>query len=312
MFYLIILAIIVAVVIYIYIKFRRQKEGTTLCFGGGLGTGKTFNGTMRALKFLRKARRKWKRINYPFFSWLWLWIPYFNKKRLKNEYYNTDKPMLYSSYPIIVNPSKKNFELSQKLTNDIMFERVTIPFGSQVVRDEFSKWINQFNYNEAYSETLDDHITYWRHYHGDDSHLIVIDQATDNIPLQVRRKLNMAIICQKTKHYLKFIHITYYKAIQLIDDIKNVENVEKNDSDTDDKTLKIITFSFKRRYDSRYASNRYWYVDHNERHTKLIDSCLKTGIEMPKPMPKEKYPILDIEIKKYLDKIALSNKDCQN
>ena len=303
MFYFILILIAIIILIVLYVKYRKPKKSTILCYGGGLGKGKSFNATEDAVRFIHKSRRKWARINKPVLSYLWLWIPYFNKKRLKSEYYGKNKPMLYSSYPIIINGSKKHFELSKPLTNDIMFERVSIPFGSIVVRDEFSKWINQFNYQEAFSETLDDHITYWRHYHADDSHFIAIDQATANIPLQVRRKINEAIICEGTKHFW-FVHITSYKQIQLVDDIKSIEVLDNDNADTEDKVLRIIRFSLRRKYDSRYASNRYWYVDQNNDNTSLIDSPLKTGIEMPKPMPKEKYPILDIEIKKALEKTS--------
>lgn len=294
----IIIMVLLVVLIWLYIKFRKPKKATLLCYGGTLGGGKTFNGTADILKFYRKSVRKWKRINKPF-SLLDV-IPYFKKKRLHSEYYGLDKPLLYSNYPILIGYKKGKPILSETIDNDIMFLRKSIPLGSQVIIDEFSSWIDQFEYNEVFSETLNDHIQKWRHYHGNGSHLIVIDQATNNIPLQVRRRLNEAIICNQTKHYLKFIHITEYKCIQLCDDIKSVEVIDNDESDTDDKILRIIRFSLTRRYDDRAYSNRYWYVDNNESNCKIMPSFLKCLFSIKKPMPKEKYPILDIEIDKKL------------
>ena len=78
MFYFILIMIVVIFLIILYIKHRKPKKSTILCYGGGLGKGKSFNATEDAVRFIRKSRRKWKAVNYPFFSYLWLWIPYFN------------------------------------------------------------------------------------------------------------------------------------------------------------------------------------------------------------------------------------------
>lgn len=285
--------IAIVIILVICFKFRKPKKTTLLCYAGGNGTGKTFNGTHDALKFYKSSLRAWKRVNKPFFLRPLYLIPYFNKKRLNEEFYGLEKPCLYSSYPIRISRNK----FSLPLTNDIMFLRKSIPLGSQVVIDEFSSWISQFEYNDVFSSTLNDHIQKWRHYHGNLSHLIVMDQCTNNIPIQVRYRLNEAVICNSTKHYFKFIHITSYKCIQLTDDIKSIEVLDKDDSDTDDKTLRIVRFSLSRKYDERAYSNRYWYVDFNPLCSKLIDSPLKSTLCLPKPMPKEKYPNLDINIK---------------
>lgn len=302
--FLIVLIVLIVVGIIIYIKFRKPKKATLLCYSGTLGGGKTFNGTLDALKFYRKSIRHWKWINRSIFNYL----PFIRKRHEQNECYGLEKPCLYSNYPIKI--SKGVY--SEKIDNDVMFLRKTIPLNSVVIIDEFSSWISQFEFNETYSDTLNDHIQKWRHYHGNLSHLIVIDQCTNNIPIQVRYRLNESIICLETRHYFKFIHITKYKCIQLADDIKSVEILDNDASDTDDKVLKLIRFSLSRKYDDRAYSNRYTFVDSNKSNYKFIDSPMKALFSIKKPMPKEKYPVLDIEIKKQLDKLALKDKDCQN
>ena len=100
----------------------------------------------------------------------------------------------------------------------MMLEK-SIPLNSIVVIDEFSAWINQFEFKENFSENLNDHIQKWRHYHGNYSRFYCADQCTNNIPIQVRYRCNSSICCLETKHYFKFIHITSYKNIDLTDNI---------------------------------------------------------------------------------------------
>lgn len=296
MFIFIIVILILIGLLILYIKFRKPKKNTILCYSGTNGGGKTFNGTSDICSFLRTSRWHWWKYNK---SPLLL-IPFIKKRRMKNEYYGCDKPNIYSNYPI----EYKKGKFSEKITNDIMFERISIPYGSQVIIDEFSNWINQYEHNEVFSKTLNDHIARWRHYHGNDSHFIAIDQCTNMIPTQIRYRLNSAIVCQRCVHYgifkFKPIHITWYKMIELTDDIKSVEVIDNDQSDTDDKTLRIIRFGLRRKYDDRAFSNRYWFVDENEKNCKFIDTPLKALFPLSKPMPKEKYPILDLVIKEAL------------
>lgn len=297
-----IIIIIIGVIVFLYIKYRKPKQNTLLCYSGTNGGGKTFNATHDIRKFYRKATRKWRSVNYPIFYVLIDWIPYFHRKRICNEFYGLDKPKIYSNYPIIIKKTRKHLELSEPITNEIMFLEKSIPFGSQVIIDEFSSWIDQFNYNNRYSATLNDHIQKWRHYHGDLSHFICIDQCTNNIPLQVRYRLNQAILCKRTQHYFGFIHITSYKCIELADDIKSVELLDNDKADTEDKTLKLIRFGFKRYYDSRAWSNRYWYVDFNDINTKYSCSPLKVDLPLPSPDKRKDYVSLDVSIKEYKNK----------
>lgn len=306
MVYFIIILLILFVILFLYIKLRKPKKNCLLLYSGSNGSGKSFNMTNDSIRFLKKARNHWKHINKPFWSYIYLWIPYFNNKRKNNESYGLNEPMLYSSYPIRI--SKK--ELSIKLTNDIMFLEKTIPLNSIVVIDEFSGWISQFEYNEKFSNTLNEHMQKFRHYHGNLSHLLIADQCTNNIPIQVRYRCNTAIVFRETKHYW-FIHISKYKNIELTDDIKSVEIIDNDNSDTDDKILRMISFSLKRKYDDRAYSNRYTYVDDSIKNYKYIDSPLKVDETLKKPNKKHDYVDMDklIEEKKNINIIDTNNNN---
>lgn len=293
-FIIILTIIIIIALIYCFIHFRSRKKTPIILFSGRVGGGKSFSMTYDAINDYKRSVRKWRHINKPFFSLIYLWIPFFNKRRKKNELYGLAKPVLYSTYPILI---KRRF-YSSILTREIMLLDCSIPINSIVVIDEFSSWVNQFEYNENFSSILNDHIQKWRHYHGNLSHLYIADQCTNNIPIQVRYRCNSAVCCLETNHYLKFIHITHYKNIDLTDAIKNVEVLEKKDADTDDKTLKMIRFSFKRRYDDRAYSNRYYFVDGNPSNSKIILSPLKVNETLKKPEKKRKYIDIDERMQK--------------
>lgn len=281
MFYFILLILLIIIVL-IFIKFRKPKKSVIQLYSGANGTGKSFNMTEDARKQFKKNLRFWKSINCPNFTHLTFYlsiIPYFRKKRHRSEIYGLDAPKLFSTYPIRICKGV----YSESLINEYMFEEKSVPLNSVFVIDEFSSWISQFEYNEKFSPTLNDFLQKFRHYLGNNSRLFIADQCTNNIPIQVRYRANQAIVCKKTKHYFKLFHFTYYKCIDLTDDIKSVEIIDNDDSDTEDKVLKIFRFGFCRNYDDRAYSNRYYYVDKNIKHSKLIDSPLKVDITLKKP-----------------------------
>lgn len=297
MFIFIVLILLFLLILFLYKKFKPLKDSTILSYSGGLGKGKSFCMTNKALSLYHKSVRRWNRVNKPLFFYPSVFIPYLRKKRLRSEIWGLNKPVLYANYPIRI----KKGVYSELITNDHMFLRKGMAFNNITVIDEFSSWISQFEFNEVFSKTLNDHIQKWRHYHGNDSHLLVSDQCTNNIPIQIRYRMNSCILCWGVQHYFKFIHIVSYKEIELSDDIKTIEiNDKEEDAVTEDKIRKMLIFSFSRKYDDRAFSNRYCYVENAEQELccKRIDSPLKTLISIRQPMPKEKYPNLDVEILK--------------
>lgn len=294
----ILFVILLIILIVILIKFRTRKKTPIILYSGRVGGGKSFNMSNDVGFDIVKSYKAWKHVNKPFLEWLYLWIPFFNKKRKNSELFGLNEPEVYSNYPILFRRKHLfwgKWEISKPITLDIMLMQndASIPLNSIVVIDEFSSWINQFEFKESFSDALNDHIQKWRHYHGNKSHLYIADQCTNNIPIQVRYRCNSAICCLETKHYFKFLHITHYKNIDLTDSIKSVEVIDNDQADTDDKTLSMIRFQLKKKYDDRAYSNRYWYIDKSGNNSKYIDSPLKVINPMKKPNKDEKYATID-------------------
>lgn len=295
MWFLIILIIFAIILFIIYIKFRKRKKTPITLFSGRNGGGKSFSMSHDARHDIRANIRYWKRINKPFLSKVLYIIPFFNKKRKNKEIYGLNEPNLYSTYPIIIRGSKGNEIISKPVTLEMMLLQEPFPLESIVVIDEFSSWINQFEFNETFSEVLNDHIQKWRHYHGNRSRLYIADQCTNNIPIQVRYRCNNAICCVETKHILKFIHITKYKYIDLTDNIKSVEIIDNDNADSEDKTLRVVRFGLKKIYDDRAYSNRYNFIDNDNTNSKYIDSILKVNETIKKPIKDKKYHYITID-----------------
>lgn len=311
----IILILIAAIIIYILIKFRKPKNDTLLGYCGTQGSGKTFSMTCDVVNNYYKAKSKWGKYNKPILRKILYLIPYFNNKRKNNELYGLERPHVYSSYPILLGSKrdlkKYNYDInilmekdiiSRPLNNDILFEKVSVPVGSQIVIDEVSSWVDQYEFKEEYSKNLEDFIQKIRHYLGNNAHLYCADQCSKRIVNQIRYCLNKINVCIKTKHILKFLHITYYKEIEITDDIKNVEILEQDKADTDDNCLRMIRFGFTRRYDDRAYSNRYFYIDQNEKHSKMINSIFKTNNTLKRPNKKDTYKNIDTLITEYEQK----------
>lgn len=288
--FIILLIVVILIVLWI-IKFRKRKNDIIIMVSGKLGGGKTFTCVNDCLADYSKSLREWKKVNQPcLFRRIIRFIPYFKNLNMKKELYGLSKPELYSNFPILIKHKKNCDILSKPITNDIMLLNDSIPLNSIVVIDEFSSWISQFEFKESFTEALNDHIQKWRHYHGDYSRLYVIDQSSDNIPLQVRRRCNKVLYCESVKHYLKFIHILRYKYIELTEDIKTIEingskDLSNTEEDSDDKVSKRLIFSIRKKYDSRAYSNRYRFVKNAiaDKNCKYINSNLKTDNTLTSP-----------------------------
>lgn len=72
---------------------------------------------------------------------------------------------------------------------------------SVVLIDELPQFINQFNWNEEIvQKNVNEYITFFRHYIG--GFLICTAQSTDDVVVQIRRKLNQAVWCYDFKKHL--------------------------------------------------------------------------------------------------------------
>ena len=290
MIYVFIIISLIIFVIWLK-KFHSHNDYIVNLCSGVNGGGKTFNNTLSALKSYRCSLKRWSLINKPtiFQKIIHLYfLPYFNNKRKNDYYFESPKPLLYSNYPILI----KKGVLSEPLTREIMLLESAIPWGSIIVLDEVSKWVNQFEFKESFSKTLDEHISYFRHYHGDFSRLYLSDQCSNLIPCQIRYRVNQSVYYIKTKHYLKFIHISYYRIISLTDDIKSIQDLD-NTKSLDDLYLKKVSFSWSKKYDSLAYSNFYCLYDSTGDIVKYHNSPLKCSQLLFKPIKNKKYKCVD-------------------
>lgn len=270
-----IVILICFIIIWFLIKkiFGKEKEDTAIMFSGSMGTGKSLNLVRRQKKLRHQAIKELKKLN----------------KKFKTDYSFT----LYSNFPIQYKYKGKLY-----LSVPITFEMLTLqePMSPQCicVIDEFGSFISQFDYKIKNVEKLDEHIRFWRHYHGNGSHLIVADQCSNNVVLQLRRRFNKVINCIETKFYFfGLIHITKYRVISISDEIKTVEEIksnlsDKNENETDLKYKRYIGFHIPkplrkffrcyREYDDLAYSNRYnktYYKDLVENSILKTDDILK-------------------------------------
>lgn len=245
-----------------------------MCYSGRNGSGKTFNLTIKARRRYKRSCLHWLLVNKSIFRK--------TKKAKKSELYNQEKPKLYSNYPIIIDKQKYKktkrysdewikydkyvYKLSKMVEIGYIDNTKPFPLGSIVVIDEFSRFLNQFVSikDKEYQKTLEnigDNLTFWRHYHGNYSNFLVSSQCTNEINHNIRYKLNQSICFDSTKHYLKLIHISKYRVIDLTDNIKTMDETSTDNKDLNDKYCTIVHFGKCRYYDDRCFSERYRVVD---------------------------------------------------
>lgn len=250
--------------IAILILFHKKKEDIVLLFTGGLGSGKTLNADNRKNKFIRDSYK-------------------YNKK------HKLPTPVVYSNIPMYYKLKRfgKRYKAIPLTCEMLMLQQYMLPNNITFI-DEFSAVISQFEFDPKKNfsvRTLDEHIRFWRHYHGNKSHLILTDQCSNNIILQLRRRTNKAINCIRTRFFFGILAITDYRNIVISEEIKTFEEVTKDSADTDDHIERFVTwhlpkfihklFNIPYSYDDRTFSIRYELAFEKELGYKLHYNPLK-------------------------------------
>lgn len=198
----IVVALVVAVILFIIIKPYFIKYDTICGYTGGLGSGKSFMSSLTAVRLLKKNRLR---------TW------FYNIKQRILRRPLLEKPLLYSSIPIRI--SKK--EMSKVLTADMLTLQESLVKGSVVYIDEVDVFANQFafgNHNiiecaskkeltakregkEDYDSGLfDEFMRLFRHLWSSpacESRMIVNTQATSNITTIIRRRMNTVFVLSR-------------------------------------------------------------------------------------------------------------------
>lgn len=231
-----IIVIIAVVLLWLWLKPYIISYDTVLLFTGGLGSGKSLLSSEYALKLLRKNRFKvwWHNIK----PWNW---------RAGKRW---EKPLLYSSIPFRV--SRREWAI--KLTPDhLLLQRHIVP-RSVCYLDELDSFANQFDFKlDNILNGFNEYCRLFRHYTRG-GYLVTNTQASDNCVLQIRRRINT---CLNLMHFKKWFFIFYtvkIRNISLSEEIKTVEDENKEDSMS---TKFGILPIFCKHYDTYCYSDRY-------------------------------------------------------
>lgn len=255
---MIFLVALVAVMMIIFIvKPYFIHYDTVLCFTGGLGSGKSLISTQMAVKLLKKNRMK--------VCWHNLW----HRKNKK------PKPMLYSSIPLRI--SRKEWAIQLRSEHLILQER--LPEKCVVFLDEIDSFASQFEYKlPNIIQNFDEFCRFFRHY-TKGGYLVCNTQCTDNLVLQVRRRMNTVF---NLMHFKKWFWVFYTVKVRNISISEEIKTIETEDVEDNMSTLFGFLPIFCRRYDTYCYSGRYETVPCGQEYTYKL---LKTNkvIKCPRP-----------------------------
>ena len=281
---MIIFIVIAVIAIVLLLKsYRLDTRDTVIAFSGGLGSGKTFLSVRTALRALRWSRFLWRldKILHPFTR-------------------RTDpRPELYSSIPIrtVTGIFRKKENFSHKLTPEILLLQERIPPRSVVMIDEIGSFMSQFEYRAVNADRLDEFVRLFRHYTLGGK-FICNDQCSENIVLQVRRRLNTVYnLMRFRKVPLLPVWHCRVRNILISEEIKTVQT-ERHAEDEFQILLGLMPGKSRKNYDTYCYSRRYLrlWKTRTGRYTELKkDDLLKNPtvkvidrIEHPlPPEPKE-------------------------
>lgn len=239
--------VILVVLIVLAFKTYTRKYDTVIAYTGGLGSGKSMLSTETAIKLLRRNRAKVARYNF------------FHPKDKK------EKPLLYSNIPIRVSGK----EWAQVLTADHLLLRARIVEKSVTYIDEVGSFANQFQFKARNMEIFDEFVRFYRHY-TKGGYLVVNDQCSENIVLQIRRRINTVFNLMHFRAWFGLFYTVRCRNMSVSEEIKTIE--EQN---TEDNTKLIFGFlQPKWRYDTWCYSERYATVPEGKRE---VHSKLKTN-----------------------------------
>lgn len=283
---LIIAGIVLLVILWKIFKPYFLKYDTTILFTGGLGSGKTLSAVKESVILLRRNRfLKYTCYNFfikigNFFRKGWnKQKNRFNKRQMakkhpkklkliKPMFVKRQKPQLYSNIPIHFKKhifgSKR--EWAKKLTAPHILLLKQMEEFSIVFIDEMPQFINQFNWNDdLVQKNVNEFITFFRHYIG--GYALFTSQATADIVVQIRRKLNQGVWCFDFKKWFFGLFYTIRMCdVMLSDEISTMSTtfIEEN------TRLHFGLFPPKGTYATRCYKPRYKNIykknDAAERH----------------------------------------------
>lgn len=229
-----IVGIIAVIVIFRVVKPYFPHEETISAYTGGLGSGKSLFSVKKARKLLFKNRRKVRRYNR------------FHPKNPK------PMPKLYSSIPMRI--SRKEYAEVLTARHLLLWEKI-VP-KSVVFIDEVGAFASQFDFNNPLiKKNFDEFVRFYRHY-TKGGYMVVNDQCSENIVLQIRRRLNHVYNLMNFDKFL-FVAWTKCRNMSVSEEIKTIEEGNTEDNM---RTLVCLLPIFMRYYDTHCYAGRYLSV----------------------------------------------------
>ena len=275
-----VLFIIIAIVVLVCIwrSYRFNTFDTVVAFTGGLGSGKSFMSVDMSIRLLRRQRRK---------------VLFHNLLHPKERW---EKPLLYASIPVKV--SKK--EMATILTDAHLLLQERIVPRSVVFIDEIGGYCSQFDYRAENTDIFDESVRFFRHY-TQGGYLVVNDQCSENIVLQVRRRLNTVYNLMGFRIWpAKWFPLFYTVKVRNITVSEEIKTIEEQDTEDNMTTYFGLMPSFPR-YDTYCYSHRYDRVTrrNDQQHDRMKqDKILR--------MNKKKQETLDAKIER------IERENCQD
>ena len=238
---LFLILILIAVCVILFKSYRIVYD-TIIAYTGGLGSGKSFLSVKMSIRLLHKNRRKVRLHN--FFERLKTSI---KKSYTPNEW---EEPQLYASIPVRIN--RNEWAIRLKPEHLLLTKRI-IP-RSVVFIDEVGSWASQFDFsNPNIADNFDECVRFFRHYTLG-GYLVVNDQCSENIVLQIRRRINTVFNLMHFKKWFKIVYTVRVRNISISEEIKTIEQ-----EDTEDNMTILWGFMplFFKHYDTYCYSNRY-------------------------------------------------------
>ena len=280
MFEIVMIGLLVFVLWRIFTSYRLNTYDTVVAFTGGLGSGKSFLSVDIAIKLLKRKRRE-------------VWLKnLFNKKGEK-----LPRPLLYTSIPVSISKKENAVILTEK---HLLLQEKLVP-RSLCFIDEIGSFCSQFDFKAKNADVFDEFVRFFRHY-TKNGYIVCNDQCSENIVLQVRRRLNTVYNLTGFRKWFGFIYTVKVRNISVSEEIKTIE-----EQDTEDNMTTLIGFlPWRKRYDTHCYSPRYDYVDEGtvEHHTTLQKLDILR-------LPKETVPTLDSRIKSVKEAEKAENEEKQ-
>ena len=278
MFEIILIAIGIFILWKIFKSYSLNTFDTVVAFTGGLGSGKSFLSTEMSIKLLRKKRREVK------------WKNHFRKKGNK-----LPRPLLYSSIPVRI--SKK--ENAVILTEKHLLLQEKLVQGSVCFIDEIGSFCSQFDYKAKNADVFDEFIRFYRHY-TKNGFIVCNDQCSENIVLQVRRRLNTVYNLMGFRKWFGLFYTVKVRNISVSEEIKTIE-----EQDTEDNMTTLFgLMPWFRRYDTHCYSPRYDYVPNG--NDQYHETLQKLDILR---LPKKEVQTLDSRIKQAQEQATSPQND---